>query len=341
VKKLLALIVASMASALVLYGLVSKDRPATHSGLVSAGLPPLISVHELYPLTLSSWVEAPLALPTLAAGKQSDRTLDEFGQRLTLPQTKTNPGPLPAVVLILSEATGMTELDYDKWVQFLANRGYAVLSVDCGIAAIRRGIAADVGYGNTRRCTETSIAEEARELVERGIADPAAMAISGSGTGGTLALMTISAEPDLFKAAVVHSPIRLAADKPDEGDEGDFTGKLIEAELTPAEYSTGGEAHSIRLALQSPVELIRNTQGAIMMTQGDADEVALLDRSLARQIMASRDNVEIRFCLGESLVSSRWQTRVKVARLTETFLARHLGGRNGGYDYIELFAKLF
>lgn len=337
-KKMLALIVASMASALMLYGLVSKDQPATHSGLLSAGLPPLISVHELYPLTLGSSVETPIALPTLAAGKKSGSRLDEFEQRLTLPQTKPNPGQLPAIVLIINEAAGMAEQDHDKWVQFLTNRGYAVLSVDCRDNAIRGRLATDARYGNTRSCTELSIAEEARKLVERGIADPAAVAISGSGTGGTLALMTMSAEPDLFKAAVVHYPLRLAADEPGADD---LPGTLDQAGLTPGVYSTVRQDHSAGPAGHSLFELISNIHGAVMVTQCGADKIANLDRSVAQQLMASRDNVEIRFCRGASHISSHWQTRVKVARLTETFLAHHLGGRNGGYDYIELFAKLF
>ncbi len=34
----------------------------------------------------------------------------------------------------------------------------------------------------------------------------------------------------------------------------------------------------------------------------------------------------------------RWQTNVKRARLIEDFLAKHLGGRSGGFDYVELAA---
>src|SRR5690606_6476955 len=54
-------------------------------------------------------------------------------------------------------------------------------------------------------CSESDITDGARTLVEQGIADPGALAIIGSGAGGYLALVTMSLEHGLFKAAIVHS----------------------------------------------------------------------------------------------------------------------------------------
>ena len=36
---------------------------------------------------------------------------------------------------------------------------------------------------------------------------------------------------------------------------------------------------------------------------------------------------------------TRWQTHVLLMRGIEKFLARHLGGRDGGFDYVELAAE--
>jgi hypothetical protein len=36
---------------------------------------------------------------------------------------------------------------------------------------------------------------------------------------------------------------------------------------------------------------------------------------------------------------NRWQTNLRRARIVENFLAKHLGGRPGGFDYTELAAE--
>lgn len=339
VKKLLVLIIASMASSLVLYALVSKDQPARHSGLKVAELPPLVPLHDLFPTSDAAPDHATLfGLGTTVAWQQTETPMGSFGPRLTLPQTSPIPGPLPTVVLIDSDAAGVTGPDTAETVLFLANRGYAVLEIDCRSSINTGRAAVDVASGGVGNCTEITIADETRELIEQGIADPAALALLGSGSGGTLALLAMSTEPELFKAAVVHSPALYQTDHL-------YTGAVPEPLIhTKVEADVGAvsfDKPSVSLSGKSPIELIGTAQGALLMTHDNAEATASLDPAYARDLMASKRNVVIYDFDGGEHSYSRWQTRVQVARLTETFLARHLGGRNGGYDYIELLAKLF
>lgn len=335
-KKLLVLIFASMTSSLVMYALVSKDQPARHSGLKAASLPPLISVHDLYPVSnLSPENATPFGSGTTVALQQTEGSAGSFGPQLSLPQTNSTAGPLPAVVLIDSGSPGP---DIAQTVRLLVNRGYAVLSIDCRNDIDTGSIATGPGSASAGGCTQLSIADHARDLVKQGIADPAALAISGSGTGATLALMTMSIDPGLFQAAVVYSP---AVPEPDHLYTSAVPRAPKQEEATTGLHPIVSNEHPAELADKSPIHLISSVAGAVLMIHGDTVAAAEIDPAAARALVASRNNVEIYRVGLEDHTYSGWQTSVQVARLTETFLARHLGGRNGGYDYIELLAKLF
>ena len=340
VKKLLVLIVASMASSLFLYALVSKDQPARHSGLKATDLPPLIYVHDLYAASNGTADIMSIISESKAASPHPTGSLGIIASRLTFPHTNPNPGPLPAVLLINSEPASGTGPDSGRTVQFLTNRGYVVLSIDCGNYANAGKTGMETAPRASGTCTETTIADEARNLINQGIADPAAMAIVGSGVGGYLALMTMSLEPDLFKAAIVHSAF---IDHPNHFHTGSLSLKPQQAVLRTGLQPADTDQYAMGFLDKSPIDLVGNIQGAVLMTHGKADSVVPVSqaKAYARALYGSRKDAEIIYFNHEDHCYSRWQTQVQVARLTETFLARRLGGRDGGYDYIELLAKVF
>ncbi len=335
-KKPLVLIAAFIVSSLILYALVSRDQPATHSSLRAAALPPLISMHELYATSNRSAQNlTPFVINSAHARQQAAAAVYDHEPRLILPQTGSTSGALPAVVLIDSGSPGP---DVAQTVRLLVNRGYAVLLIDCRDDADTHSTIMNIEHVATLGCSEQSIAKEARDLVRRGIADPAALAISGSGTGGMLALMTMSVETDLFQVAVVHSP---AMSEAEVHYNAAVLRSSVREQMQPGIQLIASTAPSTDVADKSLLRLIRSIQGGVLLIHGMPGTAHGLDQTAARALMAQRHNVEI-YSIGlEDQDYSSWQTSVKVARLTEIFLARHLGGRNGGYDYIELLAKFF
>ena len=334
-KKPLILIAAFMVTSLVLYALVSRDQPARHSGLRAVKLPPLISMHDLYPL--SKWTAenlTSLVQGATDAWRQTEAVVGGLQSRLVLPQTGSLSVALPAVVLIDSGFHGPNRA---RTLRLLVNRGYAVLLIDCRNTGIH-SLAMTTDHVAPGGCNEFRIADEARDLVKRGIADPAAMAISGSGAGGTLALMTMSLEPDLFRAAFVYSPAMLEA-------QDLYTSAVLQEvkheRMSPGDLLIRSKRQIAGQTGKTLIDLIRSVPGAVLMIHDRSDNAHDLDQAAARELMARKHNVKIYDIKLEDHSYSGWQTHVKVARLTETFLARHLGGRNGGYDYIELLAKLF
>ena len=120
---------------------------------------------------------------------------------LTLPLGR-DPKSLPVVVNPHGGPWARDTWGYDPEVQFLANRGYAVLQMNF------RG---STGYG--RKFWEASfkewgkkmqddITDGAQWLVKQGIADPKRIAIYGGSYGGYATLAGVTFTPDLYAAAV-------------------------------------------------------------------------------------------------------------------------------------------
>jgi len=119
---------------------------------------------------------------------------------LTLPVDA--PRPLPAVVLVHGGPWVRDSWGYRAEVQWLANRGYAVLQVNY------RG---STGYGKTfvrasfkqwGAAMQDDVADAALWLVREGIADPAKIAIMGGSYGGYATLAGLVRHPELYACGV-------------------------------------------------------------------------------------------------------------------------------------------
>ena len=110
--------------------------------------------------------------------------------------------PLPMVLAVHGGPWARDNYGYHPWHQWLANRGYAVLSVNY------RG---STGFGKS--FTRAAIREFAGKMhddlidgvnwaVEEGIADPERVAIAGGSYGGYATLIGVSFTPDTFACGV-------------------------------------------------------------------------------------------------------------------------------------------
>jgi pimeloyl-ACP methyl ester carboxylesterase len=342
--KLIGLIVAFLASFFLLYALVSKDQPAKHAGLKSADLPPLLAIHDLY--AASNALTSRNTEPNIGSssgteiGWRQQRGDSNGGStRLALPEAGPDPGPLPMVVAIESGAASGISADRERTELFLTNRGYAMLSIACrGLSSATPAPGAPGDASRESPCTAAMIRDEIMVRIEKGIADPQALAVLGSGMGAHLALMTMALKPDLFKAAILHSTV---IDVPPSLSGSQPVMTPFNAIVTSGQGL--GEGDVMAFVSASPIELAKSIRGAVLITHGKADEVAPMEQAEAfvRALRHAGTNVEAVFFNHEDHRYCLWQTRVQTARLSENFLAHHLGGRNGGYDFIELLAKLF
>ena len=113
-----------------------------------------------------------------------------------------DPKKLPLVLLIHGGPWTRDSDDYDQEVQFLANRGYAVLqanyrgSTGFGIKFFNAGNL-QVGLGMVE-----DVLDAERWAVDQGIADPKRVAAMGGSMGGFATLRALEMRPDLFTCGV-------------------------------------------------------------------------------------------------------------------------------------------
>jgi dipeptidyl aminopeptidase/acylaminoacyl peptidase len=157
---------------------------------------------EQYP-DLANYTLAPMEALTIKSRDGLD-----LPAYLTLPVGSDSNGdgrPETAVPMVLAVHGGpwaRDEYGYRSWHQWLANRGYAVLSVNY------RG---STGFGKT--FTRAAIGEFAGKMhddlidgvqwaIDEGVADPDKVAIAGGSYGGYATLIGVSFTPDTFACGV-------------------------------------------------------------------------------------------------------------------------------------------
>ena len=120
---------------------------------------------------------------------------------LTLPAGK-RAEKLPLIVMPHGGPFTRDTWGYEPWVQFLANRGYAVLQPNF------RG---STGYGKTfveaatgqfGRKMQDDLDDGVAWLVERGIADPKRVCMMGASYGGYAAMWAAVRNPDIYRCAI-------------------------------------------------------------------------------------------------------------------------------------------
>jgi dipeptidyl aminopeptidase/acylaminoacyl peptidase len=108
---------------------------------------------------------------------------------------------LPVVLLVHGGPACRDIQAFDREVQFLANRGYAVLQINFRGSIGFGSRFWTAGWGRWGLEMQDDLTDGVRWLVEQGIADPDRIAIYGGSYGGYASLMAVVKEPTLFRCA--------------------------------------------------------------------------------------------------------------------------------------------
>ena len=120
---------------------------------------------------------------------------------LTLPRGRAASG-LPLIILPHGGPFGVRDLlRYDDWVQFLANRGYAVLQPNYRGSGGYGDAFYDLGVGEVGRAMQDDLDDAMDWAVAQGIADPARVCIVGGSYGGYAALWGVLRNPERYRCA--------------------------------------------------------------------------------------------------------------------------------------------
>ncbi|MEP3466237.1 MAG: S9 family peptidase [Parasphingorhabdus sp.] len=120
---------------------------------------------------------------------------------LTLPKGREHKN-LPFIVMPHGGPWAHDILRYDYWVQFLANRGYAVLQPNFRGSTGYGAKFERLGQGQMGLAMQDDVSDGVSWAVEQGIADPNRVCIVGASYGGYAAMWGIAKDPDQYRCAV-------------------------------------------------------------------------------------------------------------------------------------------
>ncbi|HEX6446359.1 MAG TPA: S9 family peptidase [Streptosporangiales bacterium] len=231
---------------------------------------------------------------------------------------------LPTVVHVHGGPWARDTWGFDPQVQWLANRGYAVVQVNFrgstgyGKAFVNAG---DKQWG---AAMQDDVTDAAGYAVEQGWADPERIAVSGGSYGGYAALAGVTFTPDLYRCAVdVCGPsnlLTLLASLPD----------YWQPMITLFHKRMGDPAtDEAMLKDRSPLNHADRIRVPVLVAQGANDP--RVKQAEAEQIVEAlrRNGIDHEYLLfddeGHGLAKPANRERFFAA--AERFLARHLGGR--------------
>jgi dipeptidyl aminopeptidase/acylaminoacyl peptidase len=239
---------------------------------------------------------------------------------LTLPTGRAKTA-LPAVILPHGGPWARDCWGYNAEVQFLANRGYAVLQINFrGSTGYGRKFW-EAGFKEWGGKMQDDITAGVRWLIDSKIADPKRIAICGESYGGYAALAGVTLTPDLYKAAV---------DRAGPCDLLNLVKPLPErwSWAQPELYIKIGDPDrdSEMLTARSPLFHVDQIKAPVFIAHGTNDQRVKISQSqeIVSALKKRGRNVEFLWCEGEGHVFHSEQARIAYHEHVAAFLDKYL-----------------
>ncbi len=242
---------------------------------------------------------------------------------LTLPTDFKQPGPM--VLLVHGGPCERDKFEYNLIHKLLANRGYAVLSVNYrGSSGFGKKFF-NAGNREWGRKMQDDLTDAVRWAIRQKIADPKKIAIMGASYGGYAALCGLTFTPNLFCCGISLNGV---------SDMNYFLQHLpdswytIKAMIERQYGDISNLTEQKRLAQISPINYVEKINAPLLLLQSANDDRVHKEETdtLVNQLMRAGKNFEyIVFNeLGHQLSSYEM---LGALVFVEQFLARHLGGK--------------
>jgi dipeptidyl aminopeptidase/acylaminoacyl peptidase len=241
---------------------------------------------------------------------------------LTLPSPRPDGAKPPLVVLAHGGPWVRDIWGFDREVQFLASRGYAVFQPNYrGSSGFTREISDDKKYDF--QATHDDVTDGVNALKKSGQIDPQRIAIMGASYGGYLAVCGAAFEPDLYKCAIsivgVFDWAKRIKDRTgwrfNRSSEGFFLQRLGDPDAAAAKFDA-----------ISPINFAHQIKIPIYLSHGLSDRN--VDASQSKKLLAAlkENNVptEVFFPEKEGHGYFETKSRLRLYREIETFLAKYL-----------------
>jgi len=249
----------------------------------------------------------------------------EIPAYLTLPKG-VEPKNLPVIVFPHGGPWGRDGWGYNSYAQFLANRGYAVLSPNFRSSTGYGKKFLNAGNNQWGEKMQDDLTWGVKYLISEGIADPSKIGIMGGSYGGYATLAGVAFTPDVYACGVsIVGPsnlITLLNSIPPYWEAGRKIFHVRMGDPTTPE----GKA---QLERQSPLNSANKIKAALLVVQG-ANDPRVNKAESDQIVIALRDRgfpVEYIVAPDEGHGFARPVNNMAMLASSEKFLAKHLGGR--------------
>lgn len=231
--------------------------------------------------------------------------------------------PVPMVLYVHDGPWERVYWGFDPVHQWLANRGYAVLSVNYrGSTGFGKSF---MNQGNREwgGKMQQDLLDALNWSVKEGIADPRRIAIMGEGYGGYAALAGLTFSPELFAAGLdISGPSNLVTFVESQDQD---TEKEIYASRVGDVFTKEGRN---KLESRSPFYLPKGVQKPLLIFQGAQDPEVKAEETedLVRRLTAGGKEVTYVLYPQEGHEISALQHQESLYPIAEAFLSKHLGG---------------
>ena len=233
---------------------------------------------------------------------------------------------LPAVLLVHGGPWARDYWGYNSYAQFLANRGYAVLSMNFRGSTGYGKQFLNAGDGEWGRKMQDDVTAGARYLVEQGIADKDRVAIMGGSYGGYAALAGVTFTPDEYACGVsIVGPSNLITLLESIPPYWESFRKIMYARMADPDTEEGKAWFEERSPLNSADKIkvpLLVVQGANdpRVKQAESDQIVIAMREL---------NLPVEYIVApdEGHGFQRPVNQKAFIAATEKFLSTHIGGR--------------
>ncbi len=233
--------------------------------------------------------------------------------------------PLPMVLLVHGGPWSRDTFGYRIWHQWLANRGYAVLSVNFrGSSGFGKAFsnAGDREWGGKM---DDDLIDAAAWAVREKIADPDRIAVMGASYGGYATLASMARNPDTYACGVdLVGPSELES----------FVKKLpswntLRPRFVKALGDPGTEEGRKLLRERSPYHKADRIRKPILIAHGDNDPRVKKEQSDKIAGALRKNGVPVTYVVyrGEGHGFAEPENNISFAAVAESFLANCLGGR--------------
>ncbi len=249
----------------------------------------------------------------------------EIPAYLTLPKGK-EPKNLPAVLLVHGGPWARDFWGYNPYAQFLANRGYAVLSMNFRGSTGYGKAFLNAGDGEWGKKMQDDVTAGARYLVEKGIAEEGKVGIMGGSYGGYATLAGVTFTPDEYACGVsIVGPSNLKTLLESIPPYWESFRKVMYARMADPDTEEGAEWFYERSPLNSADKIkvpLLVVQGANdpRVKQAESDQIVVAMRELKLP-------VEYIVAPDEGHGFQRPVNQMAFIASTEKFLSKHIGGR--------------